>query len=115
MLVSAHRFLLIAATAVFAIGTSNLADDSGDVASWLLTAGAGTLMYFADICADVDRASEALAASTSTPRADTRSDVFKARASRGTVGLATVGITLVFAGFLWPQIEDLVSDVIDLI
>jgi hypothetical protein len=99
--VGAHRFLFIAATAVLAVGTSRVADNSSDTGSWLLTVGGALVMYFADICSDIDRASEELTSSTSAPRNETRSDLFRLRAPKGTLPLMSLGWLIVLIGLIW--------------
>jgi hypothetical protein len=106
--VKAHRSIFIGATAILAVGTSRLASDAGDVGSWLLTIGSASLMYFSDICSEIDRASITLAQSADESTAKAREDLFDARAPGITLPAMGVGLLAVVIGFVWPEVRDLV-------
>ena len=107
--VKAHRSIFIGATAILAVGTSRIASDVGDTGSWLLTIGSALLMYFSDICSEIDQASITLARSADESAAKARADLFDAQAPRITLPGMAVGLSAVILGFLWPEVRHLVA------
>jgi hypothetical protein len=106
---TAHRFMLIAATALLAVATSRLAHSVSDAGSWLLAMGAGIVMYEADVLSGLERASEELRRSAGGELAKdpdaTRLNMFRYRAPKMTLQLVTLGCILIALGFAWPQIS----------
>jgi hypothetical protein len=92
---AAHRFLLIAGTAMLAFGTARVASDTSDAGGWIMVVGAGVVMYVADICGGLDRESEELWRSTPEHGGktlnETRADVFGTRAPRLALAWLVVG------------------------
>jgi len=106
---TAHRVVLIAGTAMLAVATSRLANDVGDEGSWVLAVGAGCVMYAADILGSVETASEELRRSTPGQlpkgRDATRIDVYRSRAPRMTLPVMLGGSLLILFGLLWPTLK----------
>ena len=102
-IMSAHRFMFIAATAMLAVATSRVAADSNDAGSWILAVGAGIVMYEADVIGGLERASERLwhsAKQVNKPFDATRVDMFTSRAPRLTFGWLGFGWVCIVAGLL---------------
>jgi hypothetical protein len=82
----AYRVLFVGGTAVLAVGTSRIASGDGNAHTWLLTIGAGCVMYAADVFGDVDGVSRQLSGRTNKPLDAARLDVVG-------VGLVLLGLT----------------------
>jgi hypothetical protein len=96
----AYRVLFVGGTAVLAVGTSRLAAGDGGLHAWLITIGAGCVMYAADVFGEVDGVSRELSGRTSKALNDARADVFRSHSSWATMGLMSLGTGLVIFGLL---------------
>jgi hypothetical protein len=101
---AAHRFLLIAGTAMLAFGTARVASDTSDAGGWIMAVGAGVVMYVADVCGGLNRESEELWRSTpehgDKTLNETRADVFRTRAPRLALAWLAVGFLGIAVGLV---------------
>src|SRR5713226_13123 len=90
-----HRTLLVAATAILAIGASLVATTSPPLRAWLWLVGGMILLYTSDVGREVESTARRLSTSTGTPPDQVRSEVFEARSSRWLAVLAIGSIGLI--------------------
>jgi hypothetical protein len=95
-----HRAVLVAATIGIAIAGGRVAGDPGEVGGWLVLTGSTALLALADVCSDLNKRAEVLAASAGVERRAALKDLYAAESQRKAYWLLPVGAVLLLAAAL---------------
>lgn len=98
-----NRTLLVAATALLAIGAGQVAIPVATLRAWLWLVGGMILLYVSDVGREVETTAKALSTMSHAPEAEIRTDLFDARSSRWIAVLTLMAIGLVVVGVIRPQ------------
>jgi len=95
-----NRTLLVAGTALLAVGASQVSTQSPALRAWLWVIGGMALLYVSDVGREIESATRALSSMSRTPQPEIRSDLFGARSSPWLAVLAAAAVGLIIIGLV---------------
>ena len=98
-----HRTILVGATALLAIGATEVSTPAASARAWLWLVGGMVLLYVSDVGREVESTARALSTMSKTPQKQIRSEVFEARSTRWLAVLTVVALGLMIVGLFEPR------------